>query len=95
MPFRSNMTEGWRSGNGTWADDDAGEFSLVSLKAAARRRKDSFMYTFGGSLTSTPGPAKTSQRRARYDLLSTYRESLNRVVQRIEFYDIILPAYLG
>jgi hypothetical protein len=32
MSFRPNMTEGWRSSSGTWADDDAGEFSLVSLR---------------------------------------------------------------
>lgn len=32
MSFRSSMTEGWRPGNGAWADDDAGEFSLVSLQ---------------------------------------------------------------
>jgi hypothetical protein len=32
MPFRSNMAEGWRPGNGSWADDDGGEFSLVSLQ---------------------------------------------------------------
>lgn len=31
MPFRPNMTEGWRPSNGAWADDDPGEFSLVSL----------------------------------------------------------------
>jgi hypothetical protein len=31
-PFRSNMAEGWRAGNGAWADDDAGDFSLVSLQ---------------------------------------------------------------
>jgi hypothetical protein len=31
MPFRSNMTEGWRSGSGTWVDGDASEFALVSL----------------------------------------------------------------
>jgi hypothetical protein len=31
MPFRSNMTEGWRSSSGTWVDDSAGEFALVSL----------------------------------------------------------------
>jgi hypothetical protein len=30
MPFRSNMTEGWRSNSGTWVDDNAGEFALVS-----------------------------------------------------------------
>ncbi|KAF8503539.1 armadillo-type protein [Russula emetica] len=28
VPFRSNMTEGWRSNSGTWADSDAGEFAL-------------------------------------------------------------------
>ncbi|KAI0256716.1 hypothetical protein BJV78DRAFT_301994 [Lactifluus subvellereus] len=28
MSFRPSMTEGWRPANGTWADDDAGEFSL-------------------------------------------------------------------
>jgi hypothetical protein len=32
MQFRPNMDEGWRPGNGTWADDDPGEFSLVSLQ---------------------------------------------------------------
>lgn len=31
VPFRSNMTEGWRSNSGTWADSDAGEFALVSF----------------------------------------------------------------
>ncbi|KAH9001250.1 hypothetical protein EDB92DRAFT_36227 [Lactarius akahatsu] len=28
MPFRPNMTEGWRPSNGTWADDDSAEFQL-------------------------------------------------------------------
>jgi hypothetical protein len=30
MPFRSNMTEGWRSNSGAWVDDNAGEYALVS-----------------------------------------------------------------
>ena len=30
VPFRSNMTEEWRSNSGTCADSDAGEFALVS-----------------------------------------------------------------
>ncbi|KAH9079430.1 hypothetical protein EDB83DRAFT_1272169 [Lactarius deliciosus] len=28
MPFRPNMTEGWRPSNGAWADDDSAEFPL-------------------------------------------------------------------
>jgi hypothetical protein len=51
VPFRSNMTEGWRSNSGTWVDSDAGEFALVSL---LKRRPEiaCLMSTFELMLTS-------------------------------------------
>ena len=75
MPFRSNMTEGWRSNSGTWADSDAGEFALVSpLKRRAGIA--CVMSTFEPMLTSIlSGPAQTGQRRARCHLLSPHGES--------------------
>jgi len=51
VPFRSNMTEGWRTSSGTWADGDAGEFALVS---PLRRRAEiaCLMSAFEPRLTS-------------------------------------------
>jgi hypothetical protein len=51
VPFRSNMTEGWRSNSGTWADSDAGEFALVSL-LERRAEIACLMSTFESMLTS-------------------------------------------
>ena len=58
VPFRSNMTEGWRSNSGAWADSDAGDFALVSpLKDGP------------GILTSVlSGPAQIGQCHARCNL---------------------------
>ena len=51
VPFRSNITEGWRSNSGTWVDSDAGEFALVS---PLKRRTEiaCLVSTFESMLTS-------------------------------------------
>lgn len=74
MPFRSNMTEGWRSNSGTWVDDSAGEFALVRLLTRSPKLLASCPLS-GVMLTLLLGSAKTGQRRARCQLLSPYRES--------------------
>jgi len=63
VPFRSNMTEGWRSNSGTWADSDAGEFALVSL--LKRRAENSCLVSaFEPMLTSIrAGPDKSASRK--------------------------------
>ena len=51
VPFRPNVTEGWRSNSGSWVDSDAGEFALVSpLKR--RAKFVCLMSTFEPMLTS-------------------------------------------
>ena len=73
VPFRSNMTEGWRSNSGTWADSDAGEFALVSpLKRQAGIV--SLMSTLNQCYCLS-GPTKTGQCRARCYILSWCCES--------------------
>ena len=51
MPFRSNMTEGWRSNSGAWVDDGAGEFALV--RPLMRAPKVGLKSTFRGNANAS------------------------------------------
>ncbi|KAI9510901.1 hypothetical protein F5148DRAFT_492731 [Russula earlei] len=81
MPFRSNVTEGWRSSSGTWGDDDAGEYALVSHHSKRGRQNCWPRVGFRGTLTPLLGPAKAGQRRARSHLLTSHRRPASRRTQ--------------